>query len=110
MPIDNGAKLYDIIYNYFNNLGDEITDIDPNSYLCLIRTQNLMESIVKIDKETKLFTVEMVSGEIIYFKGKIILKSEGKKYCFSLDFDKSKQILVKYLSCETCNLNCIIII
>jgi hypothetical protein len=106
MPTDNGAKLYEFLFNYFKNLGDDVVEIVPDSFLCVIRHNDMMENIVKIDKETKLFTIEMISGEIVYFKGDVVLKSEGKKNCFSLDFDKSIQHIVKYLSCETCNLNC----
>ena len=107
MPTDNGAKFYDFIFNYFKNLGDEITEFLPDSYFCIIKNENMMENIIKIEKDSKLVSIGLISGETVYLKGDVALKSEIKKNCFSFEFDKFKQQqIVKYFSCENCNLNC----
>lgn len=106
MPTDSGEKFYEFFTNYFKNIADEITDYAPDSHFCIIKFENSVENVIRIDRYTKLLSTGMISGDVVYFRGDVILKSEGKKNCFKTDFDKSKQNIVKYFSCENCNLNC----
>jgi hypothetical protein len=106
MPTDNGSKFYDFLTNYFKNLSDEIVEILPESFFCIIKSENSIDNVIKIDKDSKLISSGMITGDIVYFKGDVLLKSEGKKNCFKLDYDKTKQQIVKYFSCENCNINC----
>lgn len=108
MSTDSGSKLYEFITNYYKNLGDEIKEFSNESFMCLVRNENLIEKIVKIDPESKLISVKMISGDIVYLKGDVILKSEEKKNCFTVEYDITKDQFVSYFSCENCNMNCII--
>ena len=107
MPTDNGSKLYDFIINYYKNLNDEVKEFLPESYLYILRNENAIETIIKIEQDCKLLSLKMISGETVYFKGDVNLKSEAKKFCFKLIYDKNINQIVSYFSCENCNMNCI---
>lgn len=117
LPTDNTIKLYEIVFNYFKNLGDEIVKLDEDTAFVIfkqdedINSQITSKKIqVTIEKDSKIISSGLCHGQDIYLKGSVMLKSDQPKCCITYDFANNVNSLVKYFSCENCSLNCMITI
>src|SRR5690606_12020079 len=109
-PTENISKLYDLVDNYFINLGDEIVSREENCGLYIKRKENIIIDInselkenskdIKLDPNTLVLSADLLQGETIYFIGNYILKSEAPKNCITYEFDKYKDTSVNFFSCE----------
>jgi hypothetical protein len=115
-PTDTTDKLYEIVKNYFINLGDEINFDESVSNFFIIRKEikldinseiNQNETEIPIKKGIKFLSTGLIHGDIIYLKQSFSLKSEAPKSCLTYQFeDKNMNSIVNYFSCESCKLNC----
>lgn len=107
-PSDNTDKLYEIVKNYFLNIGDEIEFAD--SYFCVIKKiydNELTQKEILIEKGMKFLSLRFITGDVVILRGNFILKSDVPKSCITFEFEKNyfnKEI--NYFSCGDCNLNC----
>ncbi len=113
-PADSTDKLYEIVKNYFINLGDEIVFND--SAFLIIRNDlkvdinselNNKECETVMARGSKFLSTGLTHGDVIQLKGNFSLRSEAPKECLSYKFEeKHLNSIVNYFSCETCRLNC----
>lgn len=115
-PIDATDKIYDIVRNYFTNLGDEINFDDSICNFFIIRKEincdinseiNHNQIEIPIKKGIKILSSGLTHGDVIYLKDNFSLKSEAPKSCLTYQFEeKHMNTIVNYFSCENCKLNC----
>jgi hypothetical protein len=100
LPTDKTGKLMEIVDTYFTGLGDDI--VMKGDTFGFYRNG----SDLKINLNTIFLSLGLIPGEIIFLKGDYYLKSEAPKICITYEFEKKKDTLVDYFSCENCKLNC----
>ncbi len=110
-PYDDTDKLYEIVMNYFLNIGDEIYFQD--SFFIIERqiidiNSELVQVENPIKKSSKFLSTGLGHGDQIILKGEWVLKSEAPRTCMTYKFQEIHfKTAQKYFSCQSCNLNCI---
>jgi len=103
-PTDNLVDLKTMIEKKFEESGNPIVKFTDVQFV-LSGSKNAESAVVMSDEFRPMIQYGITQGDHILVAGNIQLKSELPQECFSITFEKGKDIVMDYYSCRECKIN-----
>jgi len=100
---DNANDLKQLVQKKLQDLGDPLV-LYSKENIFAFKDSSGEEKIIH-DELKPLREYNIVQGDTVILKGKLQLKSDLPKQCFSAVFDKSKDMVMDYFTCKDCKFN-----
>jgi len=102
-PTDTAKDLKDMLQKKLLEMGDPILSYTSDNTFSIKEVSGPERIVTSELKPLREF--HLVQGDTLILKGKVQLKSELPKQCFSITFDKSKENVMDYFTCKDCKFN-----